>query len=118
MIDPKADHGEQARGCDFTLRRLRPSHVPDKVHDPNAECIGDDLKGLKGYVALAAFYLANVCPVLACNISEHVLRPAFFLAQRTDPSPDLFLDGLHQQQFGASLFLTILVITSRTERAT
>jgi hypothetical protein len=42
------------------------------------------------------------------------LRPSVFLPQRPNLRPDFFLDGLHQEQFGATLLLTILVITSMT----
>jgi hypothetical protein len=40
------------------------------------------------------------------------LRPAVPLTQRTNLRPDFSLDGLQQEQCGASLVLTILVITS------
>jgi hypothetical protein len=53
-----------------------------------------------------------VRPVQASAIGKHVLGPAVLPTESTHFRPDLLLDGLHQQQCGASLVLTILVITS------
>jgi len=83
--------------------RPRRSETLYQIHNPHAQ----------RDVALAPLDLTDVRPVEAGLVGEHVLRPALLLPQRAHLRPDLFLDGLHQEQFGASLFLTILVITSR-----
>ena len=86
----------------------------DQIHYPHVQRVGQDLERLEGDVALAAFDFADVRTVQTGLVREHVLRPALPHTQRTHVRPDLLLDGLHQKQCGASLVLSILVITSRT----
>lgn len=97
------------------MRAEKLSEASHQIHDPHTERIGKDLERLKGHVALPALDLAHVRPVQPRPVGEHVLRPAARLPERPHLRPNLFLDSLHQQQFGASLFLTILVITSKRE---
>lgn len=90
----------------------------DQIDNPNAQCVGQGLERLERDIALPALDFSDMRPVQAGLVGEQILRPAVFLAQRTDLRPDLFLDGLHQKQCGASLVLSILVITSETEHHT
>ena len=83
----------------------------DQIDNPHSQPVSNDLERLKRDVALAPLDFADVRPVQSCPVGEHVLRPSVFLPQRPNVRPDFFLDGLHQDQFGATLLLTILVIT-------
>ena len=83
----------------------------DQIDNPHAQPIGEDLERLKRDVALAALDLSDMRAVQSGPVGEHILRPSLFLPQRPNVRPDFFLDGLHQEQFGATLLLTILVIT-------
>jgi hypothetical protein len=85
---------------------------PNQILDPHVQGVRQDFERLEGDVALPALDPANVRAVQAGAVGEHVLGPSVLFAQRAHLRPDLLLDGLHQQQCGASLVLTILVITS------
>jgi hypothetical protein len=50
--------------------------------------------------------------VKAATFREDILGQSLLQPQSSDLSPDLLLDVLHQKQFGGTLALTILVITS------
>ena|ERR1039458_8168879 len=85
----------------------------EQIDNPHAQAIGEDLERLKRNVALAPLDFADMRPVQTGPVGEDVLRPSVFLPQRPNVRPDFLLDGLHQEQFGATLLLTILVITSK-----
>lgn len=70
------------------------------------------LERLERDVRLAALDFADVRAVQAGLVGEDVLGPAHLLTQRPDSAAELFLDVLHQEQFGGTLLLSILVITS------
>jgi len=79
----------------------------------HVERIRHDFKRLKGDVALPTFDFPHMCPMQAGTIRKLVLRPTLLLPQRPNGGPHLPLDSLHQKQFEATLFLAILVITSK-----
>lgn len=88
------------------------SRIPNQISNSHPERVRDNLERLHGHVALAAFDLSHVRAVKAASFGEDILAPAFLLSQRSNLGSDLLLDVLHQKQFGSTLALTILVITS------
>ena len=84
-----------------------------QIHNAAFQRVSNCLQRLKADVALAPLDFPDVSPVQAGFIGENILGPTLLLPQRPHFGPDLLLDVLHQKQFEATLFLTILVITSR-----
>jgi hypothetical protein len=101
---------------DRPIRFVTALQSPHQIHNPHVERIGQDLERLKRDVALSTLDRSHVCPVQPRFVGKHVLRPPALLPECPHLGPDLFLDGLHQQQFGGTLFLHILVITSMFKR--
>ena len=58
----------------------------------------------------------QVRPMQARAVGEDVLGPPPFLPECPHLRPDPFLNVLHQKQFGGTLLLRILVITSEIKR--
>jgi hypothetical protein len=76
---------------------------PNQILDPHVQGVRQDFERLEGDVALPALDPANVRAVQAGAVGEHVLGPSVLRSARTF---DLLLDGLHQQQCGASPVIT------------
>ena len=56
------------------------SDIGHQIPDPDAECIGQGFQGPKSHVTFAAFDFADVSPVQASLVGEHVLGPASLFA--------------------------------------
>ena len=55
-----------------TVDSLQTSH---QVHNPDANCIRNDLQGLNRYITLAALNFPYVRPVQPRAVGKYVLRP-------------------------------------------
>jgi hypothetical protein len=88
------------------------SRIPNQISDADPQRVRDNFECLQGHIALAALDLAHVRAVKAAPFGEDILVPALPFSQCPNLGSDLLLDVLHQEQFGGTLALTILVITS------
>src|SRR5262245_1737129 len=80
---------------------------PSPNPQSSPQCIGNSLQSLKADVALPTLNLPYVGSMKSGFIRKDILRPSLPLSQCSNFGPHLFLDVLHQEQFGAGLVLAI-----------